>query len=383
VLDPATAFVFAVLMMLLNGGVLGLMHKALPPALQPSARSWRIATLLMAAGSVLLIVQGAYPPGFILPLANAALMLGLTLYWRALRQFYDLPDRWFMLLPTIVAVGAIAWFATVSPDLVVRVVVASVCWLVVLIGGLHALWRGRVEAAISRRVMVGVFVVVALFTAARLIWFASGSASGGSVVDARSLINIITPLVATVLPVIGTTAFLLMCSERIRRQWEHAASTDLLTGLANRLTLAREGERRLAPDRSPRRLAVAVIDIDHFKRINDRHGHETGDLALRHVAQQLRDACRPTDLAARHGGEEFVVLLDAASGDDIVALGERLRAAVEVRPLSLPDDALRMTVSIGVTAAHEADRGLDELLRRADRALYAAKRDGRNRVVLA
>lgn len=379
-LDPATAFVFAVLMMLLNGGVLGLMHKALPTALQPSARSWRIATLLMAAGSVLLIVQAAYPPGFILPVANALLMLGLTLYWRALRQFYGLRDHWTMLLPTLAGVSGIAWFATIAPDLTARVVVASVCWLVVLLGGLHALWQGRSEAAISRRVMVGVFVVVVLFTFVRLFWFAGGAASGSTVVDTGRLINIITPLVATVLPVIGTTAFLQMCSERIRRQWEHAASTDHLTGLANRFILAREGEARLAR-RGNDRLALAVVDIDHFKTINDRHGHEVGDLALRHVADRLRAACRASDLPARQGGEEFVVLFAAAPDEDVGALGERLRVAVEASPFRARGVELQMTVSIGVTAARDRDGGLDELLRRADRALYDAKRDGRNRVV--
>lgn len=380
-LDPATAFVFAVLMMLLNGGVLGFMHHALPPSLQPSARSWRIATLLMAGGSVLLIAQAAYPPGFILPVANAFLLAGLTLYWRAMRQFHGLADHWTMLLPTLVGVAGVAWFVIALPDLAARVIVVSVCWLVVLGGSLDALWRGRGEAAISRRVMVGIFLVVALFTVWRLLWFASGQASATTVVEPGKLINIVTPLVATVLPVIGTTAFLQMCSERIRRQWEHAASTDHLTGLANRRTLAREGESRLAM--AERRLAVAVIDIDHFKKINDQHGHEVGDLALRHVADRLRSACRATDLAARQGGEEFVVLLGIAPGDDVAALGERLRAAVEAASLVVHALELRMTVSIGVTAVCDADRGLDELLRRADRALYAAKHAGRNRVVVA
>lgn len=381
-LDPATAFVFAVLMMLLNGGVLGLMHKALPPALQPSARSWRIATLLMAGGSVLLIVQAAYPPGFILPVANALLMLGLTLYWRALRQFYGLRDHWTMLLPTLVGVSSIAWFASVAPDLTARVVIASVCWLVVLLGSLHALWRGRVEAAISRRVMVGVFVVVVLFTLARLTWFASGSASGSTVVDAGRLINIVTPLVATVLPVIGTTAFLQMCSERIRRQWEHAASTDHLTGLANRFTLAREGERRLELVGWGPRVGLVVVDVDHFKQVNDRHGHEVGDIALRHVANRLRAACRDGDLVARQGGEEFVVLLAISGTDEIGALAEALRVSIERAPLALADGALHMTVSIGATLSRDGEQSLDEVLRRADRALYAAKREGRNRVVL-
>lgn len=196
--------------------------------------------------------------------------------------------------------------------------------------------------------------------------------------------NIASPLVTALLPVVGTTAFLMMCSERVGRQWELAASTDYLTGLPNRRTLVAVGERRFGELRAPLRgLALAVIDIDHFKAINDRHGHELGDVALRHVADHLRAACRGSDLAARHGGEEFVVLWDGLDAAAAATAGERLRALVAREPLLAGTALIPMTISLGVAAVGEGDGSFSDLLRRADEALYAAKANGRNRVELA
>ncbi len=127
--------------------------------------------------------------------------------------------------------------------------------------------------------------------------------------------------------------------------------------------------------------ALAVIDVDHFKRVNDEHGHEVGDAALRHVAGVLRAACRSEDVLGRQGGEEFVVLVDDRQGDDACAIAERLRAAVAAAPLQLGALSMPITISIGVSAIAAQDRDYDAALRRADQALYAAKAAGRNRVV--
>jgi len=177
--------------------------------------------------------------------------------------------------------------------------------------------------------------------------------------------NMATPLVAAILPVIGTTAFLLMCSERIRRQWEHAASTDALTGLANRRTLTRIGSERLRRALADgRAFALAVVDVDHFKSINDRFGHDVGDIALRHVADTLAGHASPGTVPGRQGGEEFVVLLDADPAE-ATREAERLREAIRNAVFQAGDQRLAITVSIGVTAATAADRHLDDLLRRS------------------
>lgn len=384
-MDPVTCFVIATLMTLLNGAILGLVHRDLPEALRPSAIDWRVSTLLMAGGSTFLAVQKLAPAGFILPLANALLMLGTTGYWRAVRRFYGRPASRWMVVPALVGTIGIYWFSAHSPSLVARVVIASVVWSISLLGAAWTLHTaGDGERAISRRVLEGIFVVMTCFMILRCAYFVIANPSALSVVDKGSWINALTPMLAAVMPVIGTTAFLLLCSERIRREWERAASTDYLTGLANRRTLNAEGDRRLEQARAHAdRLAIAVVDVDHFKSINDRYGHDVGDLALKHVASRLQSACRGKDLPARQGGEEFVILFDRIEPAQAIAAGERIRAAVEAIPFVAEGAEKTITVSIGVAALTDTDKSFDDLLRRADQALYAAKSGGRNRVELA
>lgn len=382
-MDPLTALLIATLMMLLNGGMLGLVHRELPPSLRPSAISWRVGTLLQASGCVLLAVNREFPPGIVLPLANGMLMLGLTGYWRALRQFDGRPETPWLLAPLLIGSLGVAWYAGVSPNFTARVIWASLAWASILVG--CALTLGTTDRAISRRVLAMIFVGVALFMIARMLHFAGRSDPATNLLDNSDWMSLATPIIAAVMPVIGTTAFLLMCSERIRRDWEHAASTDYLTGLANRRTMAALGSEyltRALRDRSG--FAAAVVDIDHFKSINDRFGHDIGDAALKHVAACIEAACSPPDRVGRQGGEEFVALLVGVDAPQAMAAAERMRLAVQTMSFQPdPMTTVTLTVSIGVAVVRPDDTQFDDLLRRADQALYAAKANGRNRVEMA
>jgi len=380
-MDPVTALTIATLMMLLNGGVLGLMHRSLSPDVQPSAADWRIGTLLLAGGSVLLAFQKALPAGFILPTGNACALLGLTLYWRAIRRFCKLPDTRWLFLPVALATAGVYVFSAPEPSLVGRIVIASSVWVVISIAIALTLYRHPGDVSISHRVLAAIFVVIVIFMMVRIGYFVAYPDAAASFVDGRSWMNVVTPLLVAVPPVIGTTAFLMMCSERIRRQWELAAATDYLTGLPNRRTITGTGEARFnAAKRSGANFAVAIIDIDHFKSINDRYGHDTGDIALKHVAAILEHHCRGPNMVGRQGGEEFVALLEVNTAAEANAAAERLRLAIESVPLKLNNSEINITASIGVGVIVAEDRVLDDLLRRADQALYAAKSAGRNRV---
>lgn len=387
-MDPVTIFFIATLMMLANGGVLGLMHKDLPLPMRPAAASWRVATLLFAGGSILFAAQGLNPPAYTLALANALVMFGFTGYLRALRQFYGLKDKLWIMVPAALGTAAVFWLTLGTADVGGRILTVSVVWSVLMVHCIVVLVsQERRDGARSRRVMAGLFTAVALFVLFRAGYFVlMGVNPAFNVLGAGAWMNIATPMVAATLPVIGTTAFLLMCSERIRRQWERAASTDYLTGLPNRRTLVEMGLQRFEQARtSPASggFGVAIVDIDHFKRINDEHGHEMGDVALKHVAMRLRSACRGAELPARQGGEEFVVLFDNLQLHGAPAAGERLRQAVAQAPFTAGDLVLPLTVSIGLAVRRADDAHFDSLLRRADEALYAAKAAGRNRVEVA
>jgi len=385
-MNPETAYIICALMMLANGGVLGLVHRDLLPALQPSAVSWRIGTLLIAGGCLVILTQRELPPGFVLTVANGLILLGLSGYWRALRQFYGLPDRIWMLLPVLTGIPGVLWFAAVDENIGARILIVTLCWLALFAAcAITLLASHENDSARSRWALAGIFMFAALFSFVRLVIFLHTADSPiSSVIEPGSWINVATPMMAGILPVVGTTAFLLMCSERLRRQLERAASTDYLTGLANRRTLAEAGERRFRAARATgERLAVALIDIDHFKSVNDRYGHETGDLALKHVAATLEQTCRAKELPARQGGEEFVVVLGSAGREDALAFGERLRAAVEATPFASEGIKLNVTISVGIACLSPNDERFDHLLGRADTALYAAKANGRNRVEMA
>jgi diguanylate cyclase (GGDEF)-like protein len=187
---------------------------------------------------------------------------------------------------------------------------------------------------------------------------------------------------ATVLALAAREVALPLHAVMLMEETGRLASTDMLTGLANRRiateALARELESR---DRRPRSVGVALVDVDFFKRINDRHGHSVGDRALQHVAQVLLNTARTGDLFARWGGEEFLVLLSNVGEEGARTAAERIRRAIASSLVSLENGSeLPITVSVGVALAR--GRGMDAVLEAADAALYAAKGRGRDRVVL-
>ncbi|MGE0191635.1 MAG: diguanylate cyclase [Planctomycetota bacterium] len=166
---------------------------------------------------------------------------------------------------------------------------------------------------------------------------------------------------------------------------ERDSVRDALTGLPNRRAFERAFARELERARRARRgLGLAVVDIDHFKAVNDELGHDLGDVVLREVARRLADALRETDLVARWGGEEFILLLpevEAGADEGLGLAVERVRERVAAFPVELGGDRppRTVTVSIGLASLARGDQTAD-LMRRADQALYRAKRAGRNRV---
>ncbi|MBI4204832.1 MAG: GGDEF domain-containing protein [Betaproteobacteria bacterium] len=181
--------------------------------------------------------------------------------------------------------------------------------------------------------------------------------------------------------VAGSFAFLLMHKERSDEETSRLATTDPLTGVFNRRTFIELAEQELARSRrAGTSLALMMLDLDHFKRVNDTYGHLTGDEVLVSFTRLIKDCVRRGDLVVRYGGEEFCVLLPGTSLSAATALAERIRATCAARELTAK--SFRVTASIGLTAyAGGIDATLGDLLARADEALYRAKDEGRNRVI--
>lgn len=167
------------------------------------------------------------------------------------------------------------------------------------------------------------------------------------------------------------------------KQLEELSGRDDLTGIFNRRHFRKTVARAFDHSRRYKRpLSVAIIDVDHFKRVNDCFGHQTGDSVLAEVAKRFLRSVRSSDYLARYGGEEFVVLLPETQLGDAVTFGEKLRAAIASSPVAIAGgEALPLTVSVGAASlAHTQFNSAAEMIRAADQALYRAKRNGRNRV---
>ena len=163
------------------------------------------------------------------------------------------------------------------------------------------------------------------------------------------------------------------------RELHEIATTDYLTGIANRRQFLARTEMEL--ERSRRyghKLSLLMIDIDHFKSINDNFGHPTGDRAIIAIGRHCATACRRSDLAARLGGEEFAILLPSTGMNEAQIVAERLRAGTEALQVQLEGQAVPLKLSIGIACLEAEDTGPDTLLARADQALYAAKNAGRD-----
>lgn len=186
-------------------------------------------------------------------------------------------------------------------------------------------------------------------------------------------------MVATTL--LGSMGFILMVKERSDREIMHLAMTDSLTQVFNRHAFMQYAELTLAR-RGGQPLAFLMLDVDHFKRINDTYGHPAGDEVLRQVAGLLTSRLRRQDILGRYGGEEFCVVAPDTGPPGALILAESLREIMAAAPLRTERGALSITVSIGISLCPQgSDRPLKDILAEADQALYRAKQSGRNRVV--
>lgn len=195
---------------------------------------------------------------------------------------------------------------------------------------------------------------------------------------------ILHTLFGNLLACFGITAVVLILANftigGYQRRLEEMATTDQLTGMANRQVFDLMFDQVLkSAKRRDGTLSVVMCDIDLFKQVNDDYGHQAGDTVLRTVAETARESVRDSDVICRWGGEEFLFLLPDCPAEQAVQLAEKVRLAVENRPVTYGRDEIRVTISLGVAELHPGERQVD-LIKRSDKALYAAKAGGRNRV---
>jgi two-component system, cell cycle response regulator len=210
----------------------------------------------------------------------------------------------------------------------------------------------------------------------------SGDISIGTLILASSQYNVFDDEIRTTLQVMTNQLSTVIENARMYQKLEELATTDGLTGLPNHRIFQEVLDRKLASSvRFGNKLSVIFCDLDHFKSVNDIYGHQMGDLVLKRLSSILRkEVARDTDLPARYGGEEFAIICEGTDTEGAVNLAERIRRDLEEEVFHTDHGMLKVTISMGIATCPVHARKKEELIKRADAALYAAKEGGRNRI---
>jgi diguanylate cyclase (GGDEF)-like protein len=290
-----------------------------------------------------------------------------------------LPENlWPYVLPVY---AIIAWHIAVNPHVGIRMtVVPAFAALTMLLSAYMILTHRERTRPAEWVVAIGLGVFAITQVGAASLAFMQGATGDESIAAAYRHFNFLT------LPagyVVTSMLIILMMASDISAKLKKMAVQDQLTGLLNRRGFEEYGSRAFAvARRTGQPMSVIMTDIDRFKYINDKFGHAAGDMALAHFARLFSESRRQEDVAARVGGEEFALLLPGTDLRDAMAIADQLCAKIGSTPLDTTVVGLPMTSSFGVAAISQKDKSLDDMLLRADRALYRSKRAGRNQVDL-
>jgi diguanylate cyclase (GGDEF)-like protein len=348
------------------------------------AVAWWASAHLMRSTSVMLYgLYGSVPDLISIDLPNVILFSSFGVTWNGARVFNGRAA-----LPGSLIAGAGVWLVVsqwpgFEPGSEVRgqlsaMIIAGYTWLTA-----YEFWRARNEPLVSRWPAIVLFVAHGAMFLLRTPLNALLHGNETDNILSSAWISVLS-LEAFLMTI--ATAFILLAMSKERTELRHktAAMIDPLTGLLNRRAFLADAEallqQQIARDRP---IAVLLIDLDHFKSINDRFGHAVGDNVLQIFANTARASLRQTDLVGRLGGEEFTVVLADASMDNAYLVADRLRKAFAAAAAIVDGEPLYATSSVGVSVIVDPRQDLTKLITLADQALYLAKARGRNRVEVA
>jgi diguanylate cyclase (GGDEF)-like protein len=346
---------------------------------------WSIAGLLSAlgylTGHTLQTLDLPVSPWIGGTVANGLITLSYGMVLVGVQRYLNMrPMIWLALLVTLATFASSFVFPELRTSLRLRIIFHS--WPYVLFSAWAGvlLWR-RVRPGMRRfhRMVAGVLLLNATYLSLRLVHAIVSPALTTSFV--QNPMQMAAFLVAMVFGFCLTMALAVMMFREKQVELLDLAEKDPLTGLNNRHSLdhvaARQVRRAQEQDAD---LSVIVLDVDHFKPINDRYGHQAGDDALVAIARRIRRVLRDSDVAFRIGGEEFLVLLPGATEAQAARVAERLRSSISERPIEIDNGSIAVTASLGVAVVQVSEEGWEEGFRRADQALYRAKAAGRDQV---
>jgi diguanylate cyclase (GGDEF)-like protein len=378
-LDPRSLIFVVSLLGLLCLVILTMLRRSFPPSIG-GLQYWSWGLFCMVLSSFLAGLTGFISAFFSVIVSNAMLAGGIMAFYAGFRDFAGVPPQHRLMGVALAMLTAgVAWFTYVDSDYHARSL------LVMLAHAALFFTCARLVDRTTGDTMAGRFTCIVFATICIIAVVRAGLISVGFEVPTNVLAPTLTQkiyLASLSFSILASTlGAMMLANERLRTELEFIASHDQLTDAYSRRAFIESLEKELARSaRSGRPLAVLMCDLDNFKSINDRFGHAVGDRVIIDFVQRATELLRNIDSIGRYGGEEFVVLLPETSLSAAKGVAERLCSAIAEPPsLGLPP----YTLSIGVAAAEDVTPEVDELLSDADRALYAAKANGRNRVELA
>jgi len=338
---------------------------------------WAAAPAITFVAALLFAARGQIPDLVSVVAANGLLLTGVAMFYFGARHFFGLAPAYRSRMGLILAIlPALTWYTLVEPSFTARVLIVSLLWAYILMTLAVLIWRHGSEV-FSTRFTAVVLLIHTITLVLRFLsaWLPLPDEHLLDPTRVQTLYVVMNALLTVALSI----GLILMASDRLRVLLEHSASHDSLTNALVRRTLIATCEQELERShRHGRSMALLMLDIDHFKAINDTHGHQMGDRVLVDFVSRLTPLLRRLDQLGRFGGEEFVVLLPETTQEQALLVAERIRAVVAQPAQGLPP----ITVSIGVTTNRPDDDKVDVLLARADGALYKAKAEGRNRIAV-
>lgn len=379
ILDPRSVIVLAGIMGLMMALVVFFMRRSYPPSIR-GLGEWALAPLVAFVSTMLFAARDFAPDFVTIVVANFVLFQASILYYAGSQKFLlgRSDTRGWTVLNGFLGL-AMFWFSAIKPDFQARLLLVTLAVSALFL--FHALLYMRHQGRVfGQRLMTGLLLAQSLVAALRFVSAVTGMA-GSTLMDASWIQSLYISMYSFTVLLLSISV-ILMATDRVHTEFEYLASRDPLTGALNRRALFDACRAAFASGR--RRVALLMVDLDHFKEVNDRFGHLMGDAVLREAVGRMQRALGDAGVLGRYGGEEFVVLLPDADKAEAMAVAARLKQAID-EPFA-PDSPMAavgsIAVSIGVAATEDGTR-VDDVLARADAALYRAKAMGRDQVMAA